>query len=92
MTSCQPFDRLSGALPFDQLSGRRFGRTEPRRLWPGEDANSDLVPKRVLVTGGASCPDGIIQQVIARLNSLLPPSQLLPVESVLAGLENRDTR
>ncbi len=67
--------------------GAGAGRTEPSPLWPGENGNSGLVPKRVLVTGGASCPDGIIQQVISRLNSLLPPSQLYPVESVLAKLE-----
>jgi 4-hydroxy-3-methylbut-2-enyl diphosphate reductase len=40
----------------------------------------------VLVTGGASCPDGIIQQVIARLNSFCPPGSLRDIEAVLSEL------
>jgi 4-hydroxy-3-methylbut-2-enyl diphosphate reductase len=44
-------------------------------------------PRRILVTGGASCPDGIIQQVIDRLNGTFPPQSLRTVESVLADLE-----
>ncbi len=74
--------------------GGGAGRTEPRPLWLDPQAGSvvgqlaELAPKRVLVTGGASCPDGIIQQVIARLNSLVPPETLRPVEAVLADLEN----
>ncbi len=67
--------------------GAGAGRTEPRPLWPTANEISSATPKRVLVTGGASCPDGIIQQVITRLNSLFPSVQLRPVESVLAGLE-----
>jgi 4-hydroxy-3-methylbut-2-enyl diphosphate reductase len=67
--------------------GGGAGRTESRPLWPG----ADPAPRRVLVTGGASCPDGIIQQVIARLNSLFPPAGLRPVETVLAELETRET-
>jgi 4-hydroxy-3-methylbut-2-enyl diphosphate reductase len=71
--------------------GGGAGRTEPRPLWPETDGKSaspaaGLVPKRVLVTGGASCPDGIIQQVIARLNTLFPSDSLRPVEAVLAEL------
>jgi len=80
--------------------GAGAGRSEPRQLWPafaepteGRPDDSvggqvaDLAPKRVLITGGASCPDGIIQQVITRLNSLFPPEQLRPIAAVLAGLE-----
>jgi 4-hydroxy-3-methylbut-2-enyl diphosphate reductase len=44
-------------------------------------------PLRILITGGASCPDGIIQQVITRINSLLPAARLRPIEAVLADLE-----
>lgn len=44
-------------------------------------------PQRLLITGGASCPDGLIQQVIARINSFAPPEQLRPIERVLADLE-----
>ena len=43
-------------------------------------------PKRVLITGGASCPDGIIQQVISRINGFFPVEKLLPVAVVLRNL------
>lgn len=45
-------------------------------------------PLRVLLTGGASCPDGIIQQVITRINSLFPADQLRPIDEVLAEIES----
>ena len=48
----------------------------------------DIAGSRVLVTGGASCPDGIIQQVITRINALFPADQLRPISAVLAELEN----
>jgi 4-hydroxy-3-methylbut-2-en-1-yl diphosphate reductase len=38
---------------------------------------------RILLTGGASCPDGIIQQVIHRINSFFPPEQIRPIEAIL---------
>ena len=60
------------------------GRTEMRPLWP---SRSDAAVKRVLITGGASCPDGIIQQVITRINSFFPPDQLRGIEDVLRDLE-----
>jgi len=41
-------------------------------------------PRRILLTGGASCPDGIIQQVIRRINALFPPEQLRDVSDVAA--------
>jgi 4-hydroxy-3-methylbut-2-enyl diphosphate reductase len=43
-------------------------------------------PLRVLLTGGASCPDGIIQQVITRINALFPVTELHTIDEVLAGL------
>lgn len=46
-------------------------------------------PFRVLLTGGASCPDGIIQQVIVRINSLFPAESLRSIDDVLADLEPR---
>jgi 4-hydroxy-3-methylbut-2-en-1-yl diphosphate reductase len=49
-------------------------------------------PFRVLLTGGASCPDGIIQQVIVRINGLFPSDQLRPIEAVLAEVERASTR
>lgn len=62
--------------------GGSHGRTEVRPLWSGEST-----PKRVLITGGASCPDGIIQQVITRINSFFPASRLRDIGEVLADLE-----
>ncbi len=59
------------------------GRTEPRPLWPG----SELPTKRVLITGGASCPDGIIQQVITRINAFFPAEKLRRIEDVRRDLE-----
>ncbi len=60
---------------------RAGGHTEIHPLWP-----RDAAPKRVLITGGASCPDGLVQQVVTRINSFFPPAQLHRIETVLAGL------
>lgn len=50
----------------------------------------DPSPKRrVLVTGGASCPDGLIQHVITRVNSLWPAADLRSIDTVLATIEAR---
>ena len=57
------------------------GHTETRPLWANDDS-----PKRVLITGGASCPDGIIQQVITRINGFYPPEKLRSVTEVLRDL------
>lgn len=54
---------------------------------PGPDR-----PLRLLVTGGASCPDGVIQQVITRINSLVPPSTLRPIQAVRQDLERLAAR
>ncbi len=59
------------------------GRIEIHSLWPG-----DCGHKRVLITGGASCPDGIIQQVVTRINSLWPEEAIRSIDDVLADLEN----
>jgi len=70
--------------------GAGAGHTEARELWPHdhltERSVEGLSPRRILITGGASCPDGIIQQVIARLNSFFPPNRLRKVEDVLSTL------
>lgn len=55
------------------------GYTEIRPLWPGCRA-----PKTVLITGGASCPDGVVQQVIVRINALFPPENLRTIDEVAA--------
>lgn len=44
-------------------------------------------PITLLLTGGASCPDGIIQQVITRVNRFFPAASMRSLESILAGLE-----
>jgi len=66
---------------FPAAGGGKGGHMEVHPLWPGDDA-----PKRVLITGGASCPDGLVQQVIMRINSFFPPQRLNSIESVLAKL------
>ena len=47
---------------------------------------SDKTP-RILLTGGASCPDGVIQQVIHKINSFFPPESIRPIESILEAFE-----
>ena len=64
--------------------GGGHGRTEIRPLWPDPHGTT---PNRVLVTGGASCPDGIIQQVITRINTFFAPAGLRRIEDVLHDLE-----
>ena len=42
---------------------------------------------KVLITGGASCPDGVIQQVIARVNALFAPESLRSLAEVIEAIE-----
>ncbi|MDF9834028.1 4-hydroxy-3-methylbut-2-enyl diphosphate reductase [Ereboglobus sp. PH5-5] len=65
--------------PFDNTEIK----TLPRPSAPGQ-------PLRILITGGASCPDGIIQQVVAKINSLLPAQTIRPIDAVLGDLERHD--
>ena len=44
-------------------------------------------PIKILITGGASCPDGIIQQIITRYNSYFDADKLRPIEAILEELE-----
>lgn len=74
-----------GAVEHYVYGTGKGGHHEPRPLWPTTYAG-DTAPKRVLITGGASCPDGIIQQVITRINSFFPAEKLRSGEDVLAGL------
>jgi len=73
-------------FPAHGPGAKEGGHTETRPLWPAETFDR---PRRILITGGASCPDGLIQAVIARINSLFPARLLRPVEDVLAELEAR---
>jgi 4-hydroxy-3-methylbut-2-en-1-yl diphosphate reductase len=61
---------------------------ERRPLWDAAPPKPGSAPQRILVTGGASCPDGIIQQVIFRINSFYPRGELRDIESVLADLSS----
>ena len=66
---------------FPSASHQVPGHTEIRPLW------SDCTePKTVLITGGASCPDGLVQQVITRINSFFPGAALRTTGEVLASL------
>ncbi len=58
------------------------GHIEIHPLWP--DAGTQK--RRVLITGGASCPDGLIQQVVTRVNRLWPAEGLRSIDEVLADL------
>ena len=46
-------------------------------------------PINLLLSGGASCPDGLIQQVIERVNSFFPSSKLRPLEALLKDLKSK---
>ncbi len=74
----------AGSVDHYVYIGGGTGRTEARPLWP--DDRAPLAPKRVLITGGASCPDGIIQQVITRINSFFPADKLRSIGAVLVDL------
>ena len=43
--------------------------------------------RSILITGGASCPDGIIQQVISKINGFFPNEKLRSMEKVLYDLK-----
>ncbi|TVR52438.1 MAG: 4-hydroxy-3-methylbut-2-enyl diphosphate reductase [Puniceicoccaceae bacterium] len=60
------------------------GHLEERPFLP------DRRPLHLLVTGGASCPDGIIHRVIHRINGFFPPRDIRPTEALLAELEAPD--
>lgn len=59
---------------------------ESEQIRPFLDANRKH--QRILLTGGASCPDGIIQQVIHRINSFFPADQLRPLSSIIEEFES----
>jgi 4-hydroxy-3-methylbut-2-enyl diphosphate reductase len=60
------------------------GTTIERDFLPA--AHDGDAPLTVLITGGASCPDGIIQQVITRINGFFPAEKLRPIETVLSEI------
>lgn len=62
------------------------GHTEIHPLWPGNQQK-----RRILITGGASCPDGLIQQVITRICSLFPAEARRSIDAVVADLVTDDS-
>ena len=56
------------------------GRDEMRPFLPPHR------PLRILVTGGASCPDGIIQKIIERINELIGRESLRSIDQVMAAV------
>lgn len=48
----------------------------------------DGTKKHILLTGGASCPDGIIQQVIAKINSFYPADEIRSMGVILQAFES----
>jgi 4-hydroxy-3-methylbut-2-enyl diphosphate reductase len=68
---------------FPSASHKIPGHTEIRPLW--KDCTG---PKTVLITGGASCPDGLVQQVVARINSFFPAKALRTTGEVLTEIRN----
>jgi len=62
-------------------SNPKQGRSEPRPFLP--EGQRSL---KILLTGGASCPDGLLQQVIAKINGYFDPSELRCIEDVITDL------
>lgn len=67
-------------FPYDP-SNPKQGRLESRPFLP--EGQRSL---KILLTGGASCPDGLLQQVIAKINGYFDPSELRCIEDVITGL------
>jgi 4-hydroxy-3-methylbut-2-enyl diphosphate reductase len=63
------------------LTGPTQASNEIRPFLPNKEG-----PLRILLTGGASCPDGIIQQVITRVNSLFPKDSIRPLEDIISDM------
>ncbi len=63
-------------FPYNRVDPRE-GRTEIRPFLPQSPG------LRILITGGASCPDGIIQQIITRLNAFFPANKIRPIEQII---------
>lgn len=58
------------------------GSEEVRQFLPRKNQRISI-----LLTGGASCPDGIIQQVIHKINSYFPSEQLTKLDEILERFE-----
>jgi len=68
-------------FPYDPKDPRQ-GRMEKRSFLPDEDR-----PLKILITGGASCPDGLLQQIIAKINSYFDASKMRRIDEVITDIE-----
>ena len=64
-------------FPYDP-SNPKQGRLETRPFLPRGQQSL-----KILLTGGASCPDGLLQQVIAKINGYYHASELRCIEDVI---------
>ncbi|MGJ8652773.1 MAG: 4-hydroxy-3-methylbut-2-enyl diphosphate reductase [Opitutaceae bacterium] len=69
-------------FPYNLSGPRKTSEVEQSFL------KDDGAKKHILLTGGASCPDGIIQQVISKINSFYPAESLNSIESILEAFES----
>ena len=69
-------------FPHNSSSGLN-GIEEERPLF-----TASIKKPNILLTGGASCPDGIIQQVISRINSFFPPEEIRSINDVLEAFHS----
>lgn len=67
-------------FPYDRRDPKQ-GRLELRAFLP--EKRDGL---RILITGGASCPDGLLQQVIARINGFFPSDAIRSIDEVIAEI------
>ncbi|OUW16222.1 MAG: 4-hydroxy-3-methylbut-2-enyl diphosphate reductase [Opitutales bacterium TMED158] len=44
-------------------------------------------PLRILITGGASCPDGLLQQIIVKINGYFSANRIRSIEDVVLDIE-----
>lgn len=68
-------------FPYDPKDPQQ-GRMEKRRFLPDEDR-----PLKILITGGASCPDGLLQQIIAKINGYFEGSRMRRIDEVITDIE-----
>ncbi len=77
----------SNLLSLETVCHYNFPYNQPRSSTTIEEErplfNTPVKKPHILLTGGASCPDGIIQQVISRINSFFPPDEIRAIGDVL---------
>lgn len=81
-SNIQSKDRIEHFIfPYD-LKDSKQGRIVERPFLPNSDG-----PIRVLITGGASCPDGLLQQIIAKVNGYFESESVRRIEEVITDIE-----